>query len=129
MDQKLYHPWILKPTRFVMKQTTLLSKKSVMLSIPLKKDTKRCQEKLKEGKTLILKQQKLIRMADREEDGWEVVRFYLSHDLASDSDDEKQLSKDRRRAACNKKKRKAYKHKHRKEQFRNAPSFFTGVLQ
>ena len=112
-----------------MKQTTLLSKKSVMLSIPLKKDTKRCQEKLKEGKTLILKQQKLITMADREEDGWEVVRFYQSHDLASDSDDEKQLSKDRRRAACNKKKRKAYKHKHRKEQFRNAPSFFTGVLQ
>ena len=97
-----------------------------MLSIPLKKDTKRCQEKLKKGKTLILKQQKLITMADREEDGWEVVRFYLSHDLASDSDDEKQLSKDRRRAACNKKKRKAYKYKHRKEQFRNAPSLFTG---
>ena len=97
-----------------------------MLSIPLKKDTKRCQEKLKEGKTLILKQQKLIRMADREEDGLEVVGFYLSHDLASDSDDEKQLSKDRRRAACNKKKRKAYKHKHRKEQFRNAPFLFTG---
>ena len=29
----------------------------------------RCLEKLKEGKALILKQQKLIRIADREEDG------------------------------------------------------------
>ena len=49
----------------------------------------RCQERLKEGKALILKQQKLIRIADREEDGWEVVKCYLSDDLASDSEDEK----------------------------------------
>ena len=46
----------------------------------------RSQERLKEGKALILKQQKLIRIADREEDGWEVVKCYLSDDLASDSD-------------------------------------------
>ena len=83
----------------------------------------RCQERLKEGKALILKQQKLIRIADREEDGWEVVKCYLSDDLASDSEDEKQLNKARREAASNKKKREANKLKDRKKQFRNAPLF------
>ena len=61
--------------------------------------TERCQEKLKEGKAVFLKQQKLIRIAVREEDGWEVVKCYLSDDLASDSEDEKQLNKARREAA------------------------------
>ena len=56
----------------------------------------RCQERLKEAKALILKQQKLIRIADREEDGREVVKCYLSDNLASDSEDEKQLNKARR---------------------------------
>ena len=78
-----------------------------MLSIPLKKGhIERCQEKLKEGIALIFKQQKLIRIANREEDGWEVVKCYLSDDLASDSEDKKQLNKARREAASNKKKGK-----------------------
>ena len=79
----------------------------------------RCQERLKEGKALILKQQKLIRKGDREEDGWEVVKLYLSDDLTSDSEDEKQLNKARRETASNKKKREAGKLKDRKKQFRN----------
>ena len=83
----------------------------------------RCQERLKEGKALILKQQKLIRIADREEDGWEVVKCYLSDDLASDSEDERQLNKARREAASNKKKREANKLKDRKKKFRNASLF------
>ena len=83
----------------------------------------RCQERLKEGEALIHKQQKLIRMADREEDGWEVAKCYLSDDRASDSEDEKQLNKARREAASNKKKREANKLKDRKKQFRNAPLF------
>ena len=58
---------------------------------------------------------------DREEDGWEVLKCYLSDDLASDSEDEKQLNKVRREAAFNKKKREASKLKNRKKQFRNAP--------
>ena len=44
----------------------------------------RCQERLKEGKALIPKLQKLIRIVDREEAQWEVVKCYLSYDLASD---------------------------------------------
>ena len=81
----------------------------------------RCQEKLAEGKKIILKQQKLLRIVDREEDGWEVVKCYLSDDLASDSEDEKQLSKARREAPANKKKREANKQRDKKKQFRNAP--------
>ena len=60
----------------------------------------RCQEKLAEGKKIILKQQKLLRIADREVDGWEVIK---SDDLTSDSEDEKQLFRARREAAANKK--------------------------
>ena len=59
----------------------------------------RCQEKLAEGKKIILKQQKLLRIADREVDGWEVIK---SDDLTSDSEDEKQLFRARREAAANK---------------------------
>ena len=82
----------------------------------------RCQERRKEGKALILIQQKLIRIADREEDGWEVVKCYLSDDLASDSEDEKQLNKARREAASNKKKREANKLKD-KETVSECPPF------
>ena len=86
---------------------------------------KKCQEKLKEGKVFILKQKKLIRIADREEDGWEVVKCYLSYGLASDSEDKKQLNKARREAASNKKKQEANKLKDRKKQFWSPPSPFS----
>ena len=56
-----------------------------------------------------------------EEDGWEVVKCYLSDHLASDSQDEKQLNKARREAASNKKKREANKLKDRKKQFWKCP--------
>ena len=60
---------------------------------------------------------------DREKDGWEFVKCYLSNDLTSDSEDEKQLNKARREAASNKKKREANKLKDREKQFRNTPLF------
>jgi len=62
------------------------------------------KDKLEEGKKLVYKRQKLIRIADREEDGcWEVVKCYLSDNLADDSEDEKRLLRSRRQAAVNKK--------------------------
>ena len=73
---------------------------------------------LESGKTLLCKQQKLIRIADREEHGWEVVRHYLSDELASDTDDEKAIAKARKEALASITKRRSKK----KEQFRNAPS-------
>lgn len=48
---------------------------------------------VEEGQQVIKKRQKLITIADRTKDGWSVVQEYESDDLASDSEDEKRLSK------------------------------------
>ena len=53
------------------------------------------------------KQQKLIRIADKEEHGWEVVKHYLSDELTSISRDDKALSKARKEALASVTKRKA----------------------
>ena len=44
-----------------------------------------------EGKQLIKKRQKLIKLADRNKDGWLVVQEYESDELASNSEDEKKI--------------------------------------
>ena len=75
------------------------------------------KEALEGGKKIITKQQKLICLADREDNGWEVVKHYLSDDLASDSEDEKAINKARRDALASIKKRQTQK----KGKFRNAP--------
>ena len=77
------------------------------------------QEKLAEDKKIILKQEKLLTVTDREEDGWEVVKCYMSDDLASDSDDEMQISRASREAATNRKKKEENKQKDEKKQFWN----------
>ena len=82
----------------------------------------RCQEKIAEGKKIILKLQKLLGIADREEGRWEVVKCYLSDNPASNSEDDKQISRARREAAANKKKREAKKQKDKRKQFRNTPT-------
>ena len=53
---------------------------------------------LNKGKQLIKNRQKLVQLADREEKGWKVVKEYVKDNLASDSDDEKQISRARRNA-------------------------------
>ena len=63
----------------------------------------RVKEIVKEGKNLLTKRQKLIKIADREDDGWEVIKCYESDALASDSDDEKRLAKSREQARISKK--------------------------
>ena len=45
---------------------------------------------------------KLIPISDREEDGWDVVKCYLADNLASDSDDEKQLLRAHKETASKK---------------------------
>ena len=42
----------------------------------------------------------MLRIVDREKDGWVVVKCDLSDNLASDSEDEKQLSRACRKAAA-----------------------------
>ena len=73
------------------------------------KELAKAKEDLESGKKLILKQQKLIRIADREDNGWEVVRHYVSDELASDSDDEKALKKAKKEALASIAKRKLKK--------------------
>ena len=82
-----------------------------------RKDYEPAKAALEAGMKIVDKQQKLIRIADREEAGWEVVRHYLSDDLASNSEDEKAINRARKEALATIKKRKTKK----KASFRNAP--------
>ena len=68
-----------------------------------------------EGKLIIKKRQKLIKIADKNRDGWLVVQEYESDDLASDSEDEKI----RKAKAAAEKKRKETK-----SNFGNTPKKF-----
>ena len=52
-----------------------------------------------EGRKLIHKRQKLIKIADKNKDGWQVVEEYESNELASNSDDEKKIKKAREAAS------------------------------
>jgi hypothetical protein len=58
-----------------------------------------------EGKRIIKKRQKLIKIADKNKDGWLVVQEYESDDLASDSEDEKKIRK--AKAAAEKRRKEA----------------------
>ena len=69
----------------------------------------RVKERLTNGKISINKRFKHIRLADRGELGWQVVNYYESDELASDSDDEKSINRARREAAAQVKKREAKK--------------------
>ena len=87
-------------------------------------------KKSQEGKTILLQQTKLIKITDREVDGWEFVKCYFSHDLASNSIDEKQLSRTRKVAALNKKKKEATKQRlERRNQFGRALPSFTKTFE
>jgi len=46
-----------------------------------------------EGRELIKRRQKLIKLADKSKDGWLVVQEYESDDLASNSEDDKKIRK------------------------------------
>jgi hypothetical protein len=80
-------------------------------------------EALAEGKRLLDRQQKLIRIADREEDGWAVVQHYENDALADDSDDEKAIARARREAASAKKRKAATRSRFRGNRFSRRPSY------
>ena len=69
-------------------------------------DSAQVRKFVSEGKELIIRRQKLIKLADRSKDGWLVVQEYESDDLASDSEDEKRI---RNAKAAAEKKRKESK--------------------
>ena len=51
------------------------------------------------ARELIRKGPKLIKIADKSKDGWQVVAEYWSDDVASNSEDEKRLKKARETAS------------------------------
>ena len=53
----------------------------------------RATKLVKEGKDLIEARQKMIRLADRSEYGWDIVNEYEADELAADSEDEKRITK------------------------------------
>eukprot|EP00731_Ephydatia_muelleri_P014014 Em0007g1324a len=53
----------------------------------------KAKEAVKEGRQLIARRQKLLKLADRSEFGWAVVEEYIDDDLAEDSDDEKRIER------------------------------------
>ena len=73
---------------------------------------------INEGEKLLEIQQQFLRLADREEHGWEVVKQYQNDELAANSDNEKAIDKARKAAATEVAKRKTRK---TKEKFRNVP--------
>ena len=83
-----------------------------------REDLSTAKTAMEEGKKILTKQQKLICLADREDNGWTVVKHYLSDDLASDTDDEKAISKARREAMATIKKKQTKRKESGK--FRNA---------
>ena len=69
------------------------------------KDVEQGNVNLNAGKKLLLKRLKAIKIADREEFGWAVVRHYESDEIASNTEDEKDIVRARRAAATEVKKR------------------------
>ena len=71
----------------------------------------RAQQELEEGRHLISKHQKVIKLADKSEFGWGTVNEYLMDELASDDEDAKKIKKAERRAAQKSKERLASRNK------------------
>ena len=63
-------------------------------------DVARARESLNAGKKLLLKRLKAVKIAEREEFGWAVVRHYESDEIASNTEDENDISRARRAAAA-----------------------------
>ena len=83
----------------------VLEKLEDVMDLVQAKSYEDAENALQEGKKLVETQQKHIKIADREPDGWDVVNNYLSDDLADDSSDEKAIKKARKQASLDKKER------------------------
>ncbi|XP_062570680.1 uncharacterized protein LOC134232710 [Saccostrea cucullata] len=79
------------------------------------------QRKIAEGVDIIKHRQKLIKLADSSEAGWKAVDEYVKNPIASDSDDEKRITKAQTRAERKLKEEKAKKRKNLREFTRPYP--------
>ena len=80
------------------------------------------QLKIAEGVEIIKHRQKFIRLEDSSEAGWRAVDEYVKNPIASDSEDEKKISKAQTRAERKVKEAKAKKHRDLRELTRPYPT-------
>ena len=64
---------------------------NVVLSQLDRNNVRKAVKLLQDSLAVIKKRSKLIRIADKAEGGWKTVDEYLSHEVASDSEDEKRI--------------------------------------
>ena len=67
----------------------IFNKQEQALTALKAKQYEKAKQELEEGTKLIAKRQKVIKLADKSEFGWETVNEYLADDLASDDKDTK----------------------------------------
>ena len=77
----------------------IFNKQEQALTALKAKQYEKAKQELEEGTQLIVKRQKVIKLADKSEFGWETVNEYLADDLASDDEDAKRIKKAERSAA------------------------------
>ena len=75
------------------------------------KNNERAQQELEEGRHLISKRQKVIKLADKSKFGWGTVNEYLMDELTSDDEDANKIKKAEQRAARKSKERLALQNK------------------
>ncbi|XP_061174259.1 uncharacterized protein LOC133183314 [Saccostrea echinata] len=80
------------------------------------------RQKITEGYDLIKQRQKLVKLADSSSAGWRAVDEYIKNPIASDSDDEKRISKVQMRAERKVKDERIKRRKDMREKWRPYPS-------
>ena len=85
------------------------------------KQYEKAKQELEEGTQLIAKRQKVVKLADKSEFGWETVNEYLADDLASDDEDAKRIKKAERSAARKVKQRLDLRNKKKPKILANHP--------
>ena len=99
----------------------IFNKQEQALTALKAKQYEKAKQELEEGTQLIAKRQKVIKLADKSEFGWETVNEYLADDLASDDEDAKRIKKAERSAARKVKERLDLRNKKKPKILANHP--------
>ena len=99
----------------------IFNKQEQALTALKAKQYEKAKQELEEDAQLITKRQKVIKLADKSEFGWETVNEYLADDLASDDEDAKRFKKAERSAVRKVKERLDLRNKKKPKILANHP--------